>query len=337
MNQIKNNTLSIASLLLVSFLTVACVSCSSSDDTTTNTTDTTDPTDAIVTVDASLFLTANGAVTITTVPCTLSDGTETDCYQIVATSTPDDHNMGPWCPDTISDTAEAGGIWLENGEVYDVDGAFIANMATFYNDNTWLMYDASGNIYKTETEDDCANAANPNVGAEYENFCVECLPSYVADLTQTYLIPITPVAQSSSVSFGSPGPPGQGSNGPSVRGIAFNGVRFDAPAPTDAILGAYTLAPFDDAGGHINLAAGYHYHAATGVSTQLLQTDAHSAMIGYAVDGYGMYAQLDANGNEPTDLDECRGHTDETRGYHYHVAAPGTNSFIDCLNGAYAL
>lgn len=337
MIQIKDNIVNIVSLFLISFVTIACVSCSSSDDTTTDTTDATDPTDTTVNVDASLFLTANGSVTITTVPCTLSDGTETDCYQIIATSTPDDHNMGPWCPDTISDTAEAGGIWLENGEVYDVDGAFIANMATFYNDNTWQMFDASGNIYKTETEDDCANAANPNVGAEYENFCVECLPSYVADLTQTYLIPITPVAQSSAVSFGSPGPPGQGSNGPSVRGIAFNGVRFDAPAPTDAILGAYTLAPFDDAGGHINLAAGYHYHAATGVSTQLVQTDAHAAMIGYAVDGYGLYAQLDANGNEPTDLDECRGHTDETRGYHYHVAAPGTNNFIDCLNGAYAL
>ncbi|WP_430412514.1 YHYH protein [Kordia sp.] len=340
MIQIKNNIINIVSLVLINFMTIACVSCSSSDDATT-TTDTTDPTDPTsnetVSVDASLFLTTDGSVTITTVPCTLSDGTETDCYQIVSTSTPADHNMGPWCPDSISDTAEAGGIWLENGLVYDVDGAFIENMSTFYNDNTWQMYDASGNIYKTLTEDDCANAANPNVGAEYENYCVECLPSYVADLTQTYLIPITPVAQTSPVSFGSPGPPGQATTGPSVRGLAFNGVRFDAPAPTDAILGAYTLAPFDDAGGHINLAAGYHYHAATGVSTQLAQTDNHAAMIGYAVDGYGLYAQLDANGDEPTDLDECRGHTDETRGYHYHVAAPGTNSFIDCLNGAYAL
>ena len=26
------------------------------------------------------------------------------------------------------------------------------------------------------------------------------------------------------------------------RGVAFNGVRFDAPAPTQAILGAITLA-----------------------------------------------------------------------------------------------
>ena len=290
--------------------------------------------EVVIDVDASLFLTEGQ--TITTVSCTLSDGTSTTCYQIVSSSTPADHDMGPWCPTNISDGAEAGGIWLEGGEKYDVDGAFIQNLATVYGDNTWQMYDANGDIYVTETQEDCANAANPNVGEEYKNFCVECLPSYVADITQTYLIPVTPVKLDNPAQFGGGGPPGQGQTGPSVRGIAFNGVRFDAPAPTDAILGAYTLAPFDDAGGHINLAAGYHYHAATGLTTQIVQNDGHAAMIGYAMDGHGIYELLDSDGNEPTDLDDCRGHYDDTRGYHYHVAAAGTNSFIDCLGGAYA-
>ena len=94
---------------------------------------------------------------------------------------------------------------------------------------------------------------------------------------------------------GPPGaPPGMG--GVAERGVAFNGIRFDAPAPTDAILGAYTLAPLDDAGGHINLHAGYHYHAATGLTTSR-QHDDHEAMIGYAMDGFGIYAQLDSSGN----------------------------------------
>ena len=282
-------------------------------------------------VDATLFLTDGSNLTMTTVACTLSDGTVTSCYQIVSKGMPTDHEMGPWCPDNITDDAEAGGIWLDGGEVYDVDGDFIKNMATFYGDSKWKMYDNNGDIFTTDTETDCANAANPNVGAEYENFCVECLPSYVTSLSQTYLIPVTPVRVENSISFGG----GPMSTGPTVRGLAFNGVRYDAPAPTNAILGAYTLAPFDDAGGHINLNAGYHYHAATGESTQISQSDDHAVMIGYALDGHALYAQLDANGNEPTDLDACRGHYDETRGYHYHVAAPGSNSFINCLNGAY--
>ena len=302
-----------------------------------NNTDTDDSGSSITnnTVDASLFLTDGTDFTISIVDCILSDGTVTQCYQIETNGVPSDHEMGPWCPDNIADGADAGGIWLEGGEVHDVDGAFIQNMATFYNDATWLMYDANGDIFTTETEEDCANAANPNVGAEYENFCVECLPAYVTDLTQTYTIPMTPVLLDNPVDFGGIGPPGT-TSGPTVRGIAFNGIRYDAPAPTDAILGAYTLAPFDDAGGHINLAAGYHYHAATGVSTLVIQDDGHAPMIGYAMDGHGIYAQLDADGNEPTDLDECRGHTDEIRGYHYHVDAPGNNNFINCLAGAYA-
>lgn len=299
-------------------------------------TDDTGSTETVKSVDAALFLTDGTTFTITMIDCTLSDGSTSKCYEIITNGIPTDHNMGPWCPENISDGAEAGGIWLEGGNVYDVDGAFIENMATFYGDNKWLMYDSNGDIYTTETEDDCANAANPDVGEAYENFCVECLPSYISNLTQTYTIPATPVMLDSPVSFGAMGPPGMGGNsGPSVRGIAFNGVRFDAPAPTDAILGAYTLAPFDDAGGHINLTAGYHYHAATGLSTAIAQSDGHAEMIGYAMDGHGIYARLDANGEAASDLDECRGHYDETRGYHYHVDAAGNNNFINCLSGAY--
>ncbi|MEM8939825.1 MAG: YHYH protein, partial [Bacteroidota bacterium] len=224
-------------------------------------------------------------------------------------------------------------IWLDDGQVYDVDGAFVENLASFYSDNTWMMYDSNGDIYTTDTEEDCGNAANPNVGEEYQNFCVECLPSYVADLTQTYLIPATPVKLTSAVSFGADGPQ---STGPTTRGLAFNGIKYEAPAPIDAILRAYTIAPFDDAGGHINLFVGYHYHAATGVSTKILQDDGHAAMIGYAIDGHGIYELLDEDSIESTDLDACRGHYDDIRGYHYHVDEAGSNNFIDCLFGAYA-
>lgn len=336
-------------LLALATFSMGCLSCSScSNDDNDIETDTemddtdTDGTDdgLVVAVDASYFYTDDGSVTITTVPCTLSDGTETDCYQIVTSSLATDHDMGPWCPDNIADDADAGGIWLENGEVYDVDGAFVENLATFYDDANWLMFDTNGNIFVTETQEDCENAANPNVGAEYENFCVECLPSYITDLSQTWTIPITPVFQDSPVLFttgggGPGGPGGQGDTTPSTRGIALNGIEFSAPAPVDNILGAYTLAPFDDAGGHINVNQGYHYHAATGFGTQIAQNDGHAALIGYALDGFAIYANEDANGDSPTDLDDLRGHSDDTRGYHYHVDAAGNNNFINGLQGAY--
>ena len=294
-------------------------------------------TGTVVKVDAANFLTSTGSVTITTENRTLSNGTTAACYKIVTKSIPADHPMGPWCPTNITDEASKGGIWLSGGNVYDVDGAFIKNLATFYNDATWKMYNTSnGIITKTSTLEECAAAANPNVGAAYKNYCVECLPSYVSTITNTFYIPVTPVKASSSFKFAT-GPGGPGSIfGPSTRGIAFDGVVFDAPAPVSVILAAYTIAPFDDYGAHINLAAGYHYHAATGLTKKVTQSDGHAAMIGYAMDGYGIYERLSDTGAEYTDLDGNRGHSDNTRGYHYHVDKAGNNNFINGLAGAYA-
>ncbi len=314
--------------LLLVVLGYTLASCSK-DDTTLTTNNGT-----VINVDATQFLTASGNVTITTETRTLSNGTSAPCYKIVTKSTPTDHNQGPWCPTNITDDATKGGIWIEGGNVYDVDGAFVKNLATFYKDNTWKMYNTTtGVITKTSTYADCQAAANPNVGAAYKNYCVECLPSYVSSVAKTIYIPITPTKLNSPVSFGA----GPGASGPTIRGIAFNGVVFDAPAPTSIILAAYTLAPFDDAGGHINIGAGYHYHAATGKSTKISQSDGHAAMIGYALDGFGIYERLSAAGTEYTDLDASRGHYDATRGYHYHVDKAGSNNFINSLAGAYAL
>ena len=308
------------------FCLILLVSCSKKDQTV-------DTTALVVKVESANFITAGLSEPISIVSRTLSNGSTADCFKIVSKSTPTDHSMGPWCPSNITDDKTKGGIWLENGNVYDVDGAFVKNLASFYNNTTWQMYNTStGVITKTLTQADCQAAANPNVGVAYKNYCVECLPSYVSTLTKTVYIPVTPVKLTTPISFGA----GPMSSGPSVRGIAFNGVVFDAPAPVNAILGAYTLAPFDDAGGHINIGAGYHYHAAMGVSKKITQTDGHAAMIGYALDGFGMYERLSASGTEYTDLDASRGHSDTIRGYHYHVDKAGANNFINSLAGAYA-
>ena len=323
----KNSKFKIEKLALLMVMLLSAFACSKDNQNEIDTS-----VGTIVKVNSDNFLPAGLAESISIVSKTLSNGTTADCYKIVSKGTPTDHPMGPWCPTNISDGIDAGGIWLKDGKVYDVDGAFIKNLATFFSDPTWMMYKSStGEVIRTKTQAECQAAANPSVGAEYKNFCVECLPSYVANLTQTYYLPVSPIKLTNSTSFGM----GPQSSGPSVRGIAFNGVRFDAPAPVNIILAAYTLAPFDDAGGHINLGAGYHYHAANGKSKEIAQTDGHSPMIGYAIDGHGLYARLDTKGAESTDLDECRGHTDTTRGYHYHVDNAGANNFINCLKGAY--
>ena len=89
----------------------------------------------------------------------------------------------------------------------------------------------------------------------------------------------------------------------------------------------------DDHGGHVNPHGGYHYPAVTGSTKEIQQTDNHSPMLGYAIDGFGIFALLDKLGKEPITLDECGGHSDEIRGYHYHAGKPGENQIIKCLKG----
>lgn len=260
-----------------------------------------------------------------TVACTLSDGAETRCLSITLTSAPTSFTVGPWCPRHVSDGPELAGIWLRDGRVYDVDGAFIQALPEFYDDATWRLFDPeTGKINVTDTQVACEAAARPDVDPAYRNHCVECQIDHIDPAaTQTYVIPLEPVPADAPA-------PRVGHAG---VGVAFSGVRLDAPAPLDAILGAHTLAPFDDCGGHVNPAAGYHIHAVTDCLAEVEVEAGHAPQLGLALDGYAIHARLDPEGRDAEGLDACRGHTTETLAYHYHVAAPGENAILGCHTG----
>lgn len=95
----------------------------------------------------------------------------------------------------------------------------------------------------------------------------------------------------------------------------------------------------DECDGHPQESGVYHYHA---LSDCLEDTEAgHSALMGYAFDGFGIYGYYDEDGTEITnaDLDECHGHVGviEWDGqmvemYHYHA----TREFpytVGCFKG----
>lgn len=281
-------------------------------------------------VKPSVFLTAGLVGDIQIEDCTLSGGTQTQCYRISVNSTPSDHQTGPFCPPNINSTDAEGGIWFHNGKLEQVSGSFIENLSSFYNDAVWQLYipepnQGAGTIKITDTKESCALAARPDVDEQYQNYCVQCLPEYVdtqGEPTITYVIPVNPIKATSTKAVSGSG-----------TGVALNGVVFDAAAPLEAILGAHTLAPFDDCGGHVNLVNGYHYHATTGCNDEIAQPDNHAGMIGYALDGYPMHTPLGANGQPYSDLDACSGHEDDIRGYHYHVMEPGKNQFLGCFSG----
>ena len=110
---------------------------------------------------------------VTTVDCTLSDGTATSCYEITVAGAPTNHDVGPFCPRTTSATEDEVGIWLDGEALYDVTGQFVLDLPTIYDDDGWRLYDSQGNVRVTDTREAFEAAARPDVSEEYENYCVE--------------------------------------------------------------------------------------------------------------------------------------------------------------------
>jgi hypothetical protein len=272
--------------------------------------------------DIDLFFDGALAEDVTTEDCTLSDGTESTCFRITVAGFPADYDVGPFCPPTTSSTADEGGIWFDGDGLYDLDGEFILGLADLYNDSNWELYDDDGNVNITDTIEAFEGAARPDVDPEYQNHCVEGRIEWLdggEPVPATVLIPTTPVVAAS---------PGT-SRG--HLGVTLSGVTIDVAAPVQAILGAYTIAAFDDCGGHINPFDGYHLHGAVGCGEVVVE--GHAPLFGYALDGYAIHSPYDEDGSEYPDLDSCGGHSTDALGYHYHASPAAENSVIGCLTG----
>jgi hypothetical protein len=147
--------------------------------------------------------------------------------------------------------------------------------------------------------------------------------------------------QSQTVSFGVPANPSVAAQPTCVGGevgIMLSGVvifnAFDAEgrdAPAHEVQ--------DACDGHPQQSGFYHYHSLSDCIEDT--TSGHSALVGYAFDGFGIYGYYGEDGKELTneDLDACHGHTHmiEWDGqlvemYHYHA----THEFpyvVGCFKG----
>lgn len=115
--------------------------------------------------------------------------------------------------------------------------------------------------------------------------------------------------------------------------MTLDGVIIAASAPVDAILGAYTIASFDDCGGHFNPFEGYHMHGAVGCSESGDAAEGETPIFGYAMDGYPVYSPYSTEELANVKLDDCNGHTTAAGGYHYHANLAAKNQVIQCLVG----
>lgn len=155
-------------------------------------------------------------------------------------------------------------------------------------------------------------------------------PNHVASQSLSWTVPADP-SPAASPSCTPLGP----------IGVFLNGVvLFNALDAQGRDAGAHEIQ--DRCAGHPNGQDMYHYHS----FSPCLETSANSeagssTLIGYALDGYGIYLERDAAGNLPTDadLDACHGRTStvmwdgkQVRMYHYDVTLEYPY-FVGCFHG----
>jgi hypothetical protein len=136
----------------------------------------------------------------------------------------------------------------------------------------------------------------------------------------------------------------QPSCAPGAVGIMLNGVplfsALDAPGRD-----APAHEAQDACQGHPQVTGVYHYHNLTHCIDDKRAPDGHSDLVGYALDGFGIFGPH-GEGGAPLasdDLDECHGHTHPIMWdgklvtlYHYH-ATPDFPYSVGCMRGTVRL
>jgi hypothetical protein len=144
-----------------------------------------------------------------------------------------------------------------------------------------------------------------------------------------YAVPKDPVAASTPTCTGG------GPIGLAIDGVAF----FDALDAVGRDAGAWEVQ--DSCDGHPQQADIYHYHTFSSCLDKVTTAKGSSTLIGYALDGYGIYVERDASGNFPinADLDSCHGRTStidwdgkSVDMYHYDVTIEYPY-LIGCFHG----
>ncbi len=335
MKQFKFNLLTL--ILFTCSLSSCSSDSSSSDDDDSNTSETT-----TLVLNTELFSEYSRISDFELVDCTLSDGTETQCYKVSYQNIRE--NVTVVCPEYEDDL---GGLGVYTG----TDGLTGEGLRSL-DAELWADFEADG--YEIINEDGTVNiqipAGGPGSGfiEEGSGISGSCLD---AELDETYLItyyiPAYPVKTTTEST----------TNTTDYWGISLDGFPFAEKPPSSASNVGVAIPGLDTCGGHSQPDGPYHYHLIPQVIDALLEQEgidrtcsfidqSSNTILGYAKDGFPMYGYEDSDGTTPSDLDDCNGHIHETDDfpdgiYHYHItneidsnSDTGYTNILPCTYGA---
>jgi hypothetical protein len=220
------------------------------------------------------------------------------------------------------------GPWFNGDGTYDLTAKAIVPGDVMWNPKFTVAKQGGNRVFSTNDLPNHGTGIYP-IGRDTEAYKYDRNPNSISKQSISFSVPADPVMGKPACMPGSVGVLLSGS-------VLFN--PLDEPG-RDAV--AWEIQ--DNCQGHPQQTGVYHYHSvSTCVDTKTL-AGGHSALVGYAIDGFGIFGRKGEGGETlvSADLDECHGHTHEIEWdgrtvemYHYHATwdFPYT---VGCLRGAY--
>jgi len=213
--------------------------------------------------------------------------------------------------------AQTEGPWFNGDGTWDATAKYTVDGDVEWPDSEFSVTrdGATRTISTTDTPTNHTTGEFP-VSQDDDAYSVDRNPNSIATQDFTFEIDATPeLADEPSCAGGEVGILKSGV-------LVFNAV--DAGG-RDAV--AYEVQ--DACDGHPQQSGVYHYHSVSDcVLEDLDSSTGHSKLVGWALDGFGIYGNRGEDGEElfSADLDECHGHTHEVKFngkvqeiYHYHA------------------
>jgi hypothetical protein len=219
------------------------------------------------------------------------------------------------------------GPWIKADGTYDLTMKAVVSGSVNWTHRFVMSASGSDRVFTTNDLPDHPSGIFPISPAD-PAYRYDRNPNGIATQDMRVVLPLTPAMAR------------QPSCTPGAVGILLTGVvlfsALDAQG-RDAV--AHELQ--DSCQGHPQRSGTYHYHNITACLDDKAAPDQHSALVGYALDGFGIYGNRGEGGKNLTsaDLDACHGHTHKivwegktVEMYHYH----GTWDFpytVGCMRG----
>ena len=222
--------------------------------------------------------------------------------------------------------AQGTGSWINSDGTWDLTKKIsVDGSVTWPHSFTIVLQNNGRRLLSSNDLPDHPTGIFP-ISSSDDAYQVDRNPNSIQSHTVQFSVPTNPTAAAQPTCVGG------------EVGILLSGViifsSFDAEG-RDAV--AHEVQ--DNCDGHPQESDYYHYHSLSNCMQDT--TSGHSALVGYAFDGFGIYGYYGKDGKEITnnDLDECHGHSHliEWDGqmveiYHYHA----TREFpyvVGCFHG----